>query len=163
MAPECRACARATRLTDGREIYPHSPDLWTNNVYVCDGCGAYVGCHEDSIRPLGTPAGPELRRARILLHEQMIDPLWQTADRCGLYLPEDEQARQTIKTVARSRVYAFLGHRLDLKRAETHVSMFDLQRCRAAWRALQGVTYRDIRDWSHARRKPKAQPEAVAA
>lgn len=160
--PVCPTCQMLARLTDGREIYPDRPDLHANRIYVCDGCRAYVGCHEGTDRPLGVPAGPELRKARILLHERMVDPLWQTADRCGLYEPESEAAREKIRRAARVRVYLYLGKKLGLARDETHVSMFDLDQCRAAWRALQGVTYAEIRAWAHERRR-SAKPKDAAA
>ncbi|GJD55215.1 zinc-finger-containing protein [Methylobacterium dankookense] len=150
--PTCSTCQKLSRLTDGREIYPGRSDLHANRIYVCDGCGAYVGCHEGSDRPLGTLAGPQLRAARIKLHERMVDPLWRFADRCGAYEPESEAAREKIRRAARVRVYSFLADRMGLSRDETHVSMFDLEQCRDAWRALQGVTYPEIRAWAHARR-----------
>lgn len=168
-APVCAPCRRMTRLVSGRQIYGHRPDLWDKPIYVCDGCGAYVGCHEGTTKPLGTPAGPQLRDARIKLHERMIDPLWETADVSGLYVPEDEQARKVIRFAARGRVYAFLAHRMGLTKEQTHVSLFDLEQCRAAWRALQGVTYPEIREWARAQPKPararksKAVPQAEGA
>lgn len=162
-APICAPCKKMTRLVSGREIYGHRPDLWDKPIYLCDGCGAYVGCHEGTTRALGTPAGPKVRDARIKLHEQMLDPLWETADRCGLYAPESEQARQVIRFAARSRVYAFLAHRMGLTKEQTHVSLFDLEQCRAAWRALQGVTYPEIREWAHAQPKPARVRKSKAA
>jgi hypothetical protein len=44
------------RLTDGSEIYPHSPDLHHIPFWKCDACKNYVGCHwktKDRTRPLG--------------------------------------------------------------------------------------------------------------
>ena len=44
--------------------------------YWCKSCDAYVGCHNNTERPLGTMANKELRNARIKVHK-LIDPLWQ--------------------------------------------------------------------------------------
>lgn len=165
-APACAHCHLLARLTDGVEVYPHRRDLHEKPVWKCDGCGAYVGCHPGTTNALGTPANAELRRARSMLHEQMIDPLWKLADRCGEYQPEDEAAALLIRRSARSRVYAYLAERLGLSRKETHTGLFDLDTCRRAWRALQGRGYAEIRAWAKARppaKKTKTKKEKVDA
>lgn len=157
-APTCPACGSAASLTDEAEIYPRRPDLADKPIWACAVCpDSYVGCHPGTQNPLGVPAGPELRAARQLLHNRMIDPLWKTADRCGAYEPEDEEARKVIRRAARRRVYEFMAERMGLTSDEAHTAMFDLERCRAAWRALQGVTYPQIRAW--AQKRPKAEPK----
>lgn len=70
-------CGGELALTDGREIYPHRPDLFTRRFWICRPCMAYVGCHPGTTRPLGQPAGPALRQARIRAHAA-LDPLWQS-------------------------------------------------------------------------------------
>lgn len=160
-APICSACARSARLTSGREIYPHRPDLHDKPVWRCDGCGAYVGCHPGGTRPLGTPAGPELRAARMKLHDRMIDPLWQTADKSGGYEAATKGSRRRIQRRARDRVYLFLADRLGIAREDCHTGMFDLDRCRAAWRALQGVTYPEIRAWAQQNERRVAGGESI--
>lgn len=63
--------------------------LWTSNdvvygrkygksfmCYYCRDCDAYVGCHQNSKRPLGTMANKELRQYRIKAHA-VFDPLWR--------------------------------------------------------------------------------------
>ncbi|WP_084539622.1 zinc-finger-containing protein [Azorhizobium doebereinerae] len=147
-APICPACGNAARLTDGSEIYQHRPDLHLKPIWKCDGCGAYVGCHPGGTRPLGTPADAELRVARSKLHEQMIDPLWRTADVSGEYGAANDRSRRRIRAKARVRVYDFMSHRLGIPRDECHTGLFDIERCRAAWRALQGITYPEIRAWA---------------
>lgn len=66
--PVCVECGRRGELVDGRSIYPHRPDLHAKRYYLCE-CGAYCGCHPNSIVPLGFPAGPETRRQRNMLTE----------------------------------------------------------------------------------------------
>lgn len=68
------------RLTDGREIYPHRPDLAELPFWRCDACGNHVGCHHktsDRTRPLGNIPTPELRKARQHIHA-LLDPLWRS-------------------------------------------------------------------------------------
>ena len=146
--PICSACGLPARLTDGKEIYPHRPDLHAKKIWVCDSCNGYVGCHGDTARPLGTPAHRTLRDARMILHERLVDPLWMEADRqLGLYEPESDKARMVIRQTARGRVYQYLAVQLGIDRSECHIAMFDLATCRRAWTALKGVTYPQIRDW----------------
>ncbi|PZU95512.1 MAG: hypothetical protein DI527_00455 [Chelatococcus sp.] len=161
-APVCPTCRLIARLTDGSQVYSNRPDLAEKPVWLCDGCGGFVGCHPGTTKPLGTPAGPELRRARALLHDRMIDPLWKLADVCGEYEPEDQAAALKIRQAARSRVYSYLADRLGKSGKETHTGLFDLATCRRAWRVLQGRTYADIRAWAkaHAASKRKVKTDA---
>lgn len=68
------------RLTDGREIYPHRPDLGNLPFWRCDACWNFVGCHhktKNRTAPLGYIPTPELKEARKHLHA-LIDPIWQS-------------------------------------------------------------------------------------
>ncbi|WP_293862302.1 zinc-finger-containing protein [uncultured Alsobacter sp.] len=145
-APIC--CGKPTRLTTGAEVYPKRPDLRANPRYLCDECGAHVGCHPGTTKAVGTPAGPELRAARSKLHDQMFDPLWKTAAESGGYADTTSRQRKRIRQKARGRVYAFLAARMGLTTEECHIGHFDIEQCRAAWLALQGRTYAEIRAWA---------------
>lgn len=71
------------RLTNGKEIYSHCPDLHNLPFWKCDECGNFVGCHhktKDRTRPLGCIPTPEIRKARGHIHK-ILDPLWQNAKR----------------------------------------------------------------------------------
>ena len=68
------------RLTDGREIYPHRPDLYSLPFWRCDNCKNYVGCHHKSknrTHPLGCIPTPEIKEARKKIHA-IIDPMWKS-------------------------------------------------------------------------------------
>lgn len=68
------------RLTSGREIYPHRPDLAALPFWRCDRCKLHVGCHhktEDRTRPLGVIPTKELNAAQSHIHA-LLDPLWQS-------------------------------------------------------------------------------------
>lgn len=78
----CCACGGKiqARLTDGREVYPHRPDLADLPFWRCDTCGNYVGCHhktKNRTNPLGNIPSPEIRNARKHIHA-ILDPLWQS-------------------------------------------------------------------------------------
>ena len=70
----------SARLTTGKEVYRHRPDLASLPFWKCDGCGNTVGCHhktKNRTAPLGYIPTPELKEARKQLHA-LIDPIWQS-------------------------------------------------------------------------------------
>lgn len=82
-------CDVSARLTNGKEIYPHRPDLYHLPFWKCDTCRNYVGCHwktKKPTTPLGIIPTEELRQARRKIHA-ILDPLWQSngMDRKELY------------------------------------------------------------------------------
>lgn len=139
MPATCLHCDSACRLTDGSEVYPHRPDLFAKNFYVCDHCDARVGCHGDTTRPFGHAADLETRNARSALHDKMLDPLWKKEPQADL-------------KAARTGVYRFLARALGIEPCECHTGMFSIERCRDAWRALAGQTPATIRQWNNERR-----------
>ena len=157
VAPICAHCNQPSVLVGGDVIWPNRTDRHAQFFWRCVPCAAYVGCHKNTKRPLGIPANDELRQARILLHNRMVDPLWRTAVESVGYTPEDPKARKIIMNTARSRVYEFLAWKLGIERDECHVAEFDLEMCRRAWRALQGVDYVMIRSWAKERRQDAAE------
>ena len=133
-AMDCPEGGCRQRLTDGREICPHRPDLADKRFWVCSACNGRVGCHPPGTTdPLGWPAGPELRNARNHVH-RVLDPIWRSAPK-GQRKP------------ARNLVYAYLAARLGLSRDETHTAMFDIEQCRQAWKALNQQTLETIQVW----------------
>lgn len=50
-------------------------------VWVCFDCDAYVGCHKNTKKPLGTMADKETREARRMAHDA-LDPIWRSG-RCS--------------------------------------------------------------------------------
>ena len=165
-APICPTCETAARLTDGREIYPHRPDLADKPIWACTVCeDTYVGCHPGTEEPLGFPADAALREARILLHHRRIDPLWKDAPRTGGYGRLDPAGITQVQRAARGRVYGFLAARIGLTRETCHTAMFTLEQCREAWTALTGVAYPEVREWAKRgdRPKPKSRKRGAPA
>lgn len=101
----CAECLQPAQLVTGEAVYPHRPDLHAKKFYRCD-CGAYVGCHPGTVQPLGSPAGPDTRRARSEAHAA-FDPLWKG------------------KRLARSKAYAWLSDALGIPPHRTHIGMMD--------------------------------------
>jgi hypothetical protein len=76
---QCQTDVEA-RLTNGAEVYPHRPDLADVPRWICDGCKNHVGTHhktDNPTRPLGNIPSPELKKARIAIHN-LIDPHWKS-------------------------------------------------------------------------------------
>lgn len=75
---ECQQVVEA-RLTDGRERYPHRPDLKDIPAYTHDACDTWVGTHHKSntpLRPMGSLATREMTKYRGRIHS-VLDPIWQ--------------------------------------------------------------------------------------
>lgn len=98
----CQADVSA-RLTTGKEVYRHRPDLASLPFWKCDGCGNTVGCHhktKDRTRPLGCIPTPELKAARQEIH-RVIDPIWKSG------------------RVNRSQFYSMIAHVIGVKEYHT--------------------------------------------
>lgn len=76
---QCRKGIDANLVT-GKEIYPHRKDLHRLPFWQCPTCRNYVGCHhktQDRTRPLGVISTPQMRKAKMGLHET-VDRPWQS-------------------------------------------------------------------------------------
>lgn len=109
MTPACPYCGADAKETTGAAIYPHIPRLHGKKLYACEPCGAWVGCYENSDKPLGRLADATLRRAKMAAH-QALDPLWKGTRR-------------------RSAVYKWLARELGIPASECHIGMFDVAMC----------------------------------
>lgn len=72
----CAYCGGIGELKSGDVVWPGRGQP---RLYVCENfpaCDSYVRCHAGTTTPLGSLAGPRLRRLRKLAHD-MFDPLWQ--------------------------------------------------------------------------------------
>lgn len=127
MLVPCLHCGEASRLTGGREVYPHRPDLRSKKFWKCDRCDASCGCHPGGVQPLGFPANKETRQARMKLHNQRLDPLWRTVPR-----------KQRNRT--RGTLYAYMADCMGIPREKTHTGMFTIEQCRKAWECLGKIT-----------------------
>ncbi|MEY8802161.1 zinc-finger-containing protein [Leisingera sp. XS_AS12] len=127
----CLECgAKEVARVTGKEVYPGRPDLHDLPMHLCS-CGAYCGCHPGTDVPLGYPSGAETRRARMLLHKHMIEPI-------------SLQAGRKKRNKVRTALYRFLSSAMGLPRELTHTGMFSVEQCREAWRHLRGVSANDL-------------------
>ena len=118
-APICPYCGQNAETCEGTFIYPHRPDLYLKKFWVCQGCDAWVGCHEGTETPLGRLANAELRKAKGNAHAA-FDRLWKAKmrrDKCK-------------KHEARGAAYRWLSQQLGTSPEETHIGMFDVALCK---------------------------------
>lgn len=114
----CPYCQKNTQLVTGAEVYSHRPDLSKKSFYVCWDCDARVGCHPGTIKPLGKPAGRELRQWRSKAHAA-FDPLWKR------------------KPKKRKEMYSWLASRLNIDSKRCHIGMMDIEQCKQVIEACQ--------------------------
>ena len=119
MVVDCPRCHCPTMLVDSAVIYGRS----YGPIYLCIICGAYVGCHPGSTRPLGTPADRATRTARHMAH-QVFDPLWKS------------------KRMTRRAAYAWLSRQMGLPPEKTHIGMFNQEQCCRVIQLCAGRTER---------------------
>ena len=144
----CTACGAQPVLGwEGRRAGPGGAPV-DLPIWRCR-CGATVGCHKGTTVALGRPADAGTRSARQKLHA-LLDPLWrdapfrpsnaarlQAAEACGRRTAEEAAVRRE----ARNATYRLLAAGLGIDAAHCHVAMFDLGRCRAAWRVLRSADH----------------------
>ena len=109
LSPDCMECNGWGKPVGGNVIYPHRPDLAKKRFWLC-GCGAYVGSHANSGKPLGTCAGPFLRKARGRAHAA-FDPLWRNT------------------SWSRKAAYAWLSEVTGLSKRDCHMARMNAVEC----------------------------------
>ena len=107
----CDYCGHEAALVDDSEIYGRS---FGHTAYLCRNCGAYVGCHGRTDKPLGRLADAALRSWKVKAHVA-FDQLWVH--------------RSSPFYHRRNAAYAWLAEKMGLPIAETHIGMFDIEQC----------------------------------
>lgn len=100
----CGECAKPAGLVDGRTIYPHRPDLAAKHFWKCV-CGAYVGCHDGTFKPKGSPCGPKTRRARIEAHAACARRIQELEARVESLEAERRQRLAAERQTAQARAH----------------------------------------------------------
>ena len=104
----CDYCDTPAEFVDSAVIYGRGYGM----VYLCPRCGAYVGVHKGSDRPLGRLANAELREWKKAAHAA-FDPLWKNGPFQG----------------KRKAAYQWLSEQIGLPIEKTHIGMFDVSMC----------------------------------
>lgn len=117
--PSCPYCGgnavyryTSSHLYGGRDFGP---------VWECAPCGAWVGCHDGTSKPLGRLANADLRAAKIAAHAA-FDPLWRGG------------------SMTRPEAYTWLAKQLGIPRKKCHIGMFDEASCYLVAKVCQAWT-----------------------
>ncbi len=105
----CDYCGKPTRFVDDSIVYGRSFGM----IYYCRECRAWVGVHRGTDQPLGRLADAELRKYKKAAHAA-FDPIWRRTQ------------------ITRRDAYKWLAEQLGISEEETHIGMFDVNRCKQA-------------------------------
>ncbi len=72
----CPSCGKEAEWIPNEQVYGRRYGK-SYMCWYCRTCDYYVGCHNNTKKPLGTMVGKELRQLRRAVHAK-IDPLWQS-------------------------------------------------------------------------------------
>jgi ssDNA-binding Zn-finger/Zn-ribbon topoisomerase 1 len=109
----CPYCGAKAKLVDSIAIYKTRS---YGMLYVCTNypnCDAYVGCHPNTIQPLGRLADHNLRIRKHNAHS-IFDTLWKGNKRI----------------MTRTKAYEWLSSELNIPIEECHIGMFDITQCK---------------------------------
>jgi len=109
---KCPYCNQEAKWCENKEVYGKNYGK-SYMCYWCKPCNAYVGCHNNTRKALGTMANKELRKWRIKVHAK-IDPIWRTG------------SDKTNKNYRRKKLYRKLH---DIFGFEVHVGKSDIEMC----------------------------------
>ena len=129
--PVCPYCGGHAGLVTGVDIYPHRPALASRQFWKCAPCGAYVGCHPGTLKPLGRLANAELRSWKVRAHAA-FDPHWRD------------------RGMTRQQAYQWLAAELGLTQSECHIGMFDVTLCQLVVEVVNSDRARRITPLSEA-------------
>ena len=71
---ECPYCKKEAEWVENKMIYGRNYGK-SYMCWLCKPCDAYVGCHNNTQKALGTMADKETRKYRKMVHDK-TDPLW---------------------------------------------------------------------------------------
>ena len=124
MTVYCDYCGHKAALVDDSEIYGRS---FGHTAYLCRNCGAYVGCHGRTDKPLGRLADATLRKWKMAAHAS-FDPLWKTGPFRGRRKAAygwlaGQMGQDSLKIAVASSQELYVVHYISIQ--------FKLQSCRA--------------------------------
>ena len=110
----CPYCKNQAEWVENKEIYGKN---YGKSVmcYLCRDCDAYVGCHNNTRKPLGTIANKETRVWRMKAHS-VFDPLWKNERRKN---NQPEINREALY----NRISSAFGYRV-------HIAESNIEQCK---------------------------------
>lgn len=114
---KCIYCDKKTKAVKGEVLYGTKHKLSNKEFYYCEPCQAWVGMHENTNKPLGTPAKADLRKKRLTAHS-VFDKIWR----------DDNFLNEGISK-QRKLAYQWLAKNLDIDQHNCHIGNFDIDQC----------------------------------
>jgi len=105
----CPNCQKEAPWVENKEKYGRNYGK-SFMCYFCKPCGTYVGCHNNTKKPLGTMADKETMEWRQKVHAK-IDPLWKSGE------------------IPRGKIYRIITKALGLKK-QYHTGYADIETCK---------------------------------
>lgn len=115
----CPFCLKPAEWVENKAIYGRNYGK-SVMVWFCRPCNAYVGCHQNTRRPLGTMANAETREWRKKAHAT-FDPLWKTGK------------------MKRAKAYGFLQR---IFGCDVHIGESDVEACKKIIAAVEEIKNR---------------------
>lgn len=109
---QCHHCSDRVRIGTHEEVYGRDYSDWPY-VYLCEGCGAYVGLHPFTAIPLGTLADKRTRDARKSC-KLPFERIWRSGE------------------MSRTEAYKWLADKMGIPAEECHFGWFSVEQCQAA-------------------------------
>ncbi len=109
---QCHHCSDRVRIGTHEEVYGRDYSDWPY-VYLCEGCGAYVGLHPFTAIPLGTLADKRTRDARKSC-KLPFERIWRSG------------------SMSRSEAYKWLADKMGIPAEECHFGWFSAEQCQTA-------------------------------
>ena len=111
----CPYCKNEAPWVENQAIYGRNFGK-SYMCYYCKPCNAYVGCHNNTRKPLGTMANKELRDWRIKAHA-VFDLLWKN----------EIKSKGFSKKIRREKAYGLLEGNFGFK---VHIAESDVEMCK---------------------------------
>lgn len=105
---KCPYCSNEAEWCENSKIYGRNYGK-SYMVWYCQPCDAYVGCHNNTKKPLGTMANKELRKLRMACHS-LFDKFWSNKN-------------------SRKACYSWLQWKMKLLPQEAHIGNFNKEKC----------------------------------
>ncbi|MFG0647737.1 zinc-finger-containing protein [Leclercia adecarboxylata] len=109
---QCHHCSDRVRIGTHEEVYGRDYSDWPY-VYLCEGCGAYVGLHPFTAIPLRTLADKRTRDARKSC-KLPFERIWRSG------------------SMSRSEAYKWLADKMGIPTDECHFGWFSDEQCQVA-------------------------------
>lgn len=104
----CPFCNKPAKWVENKAIYGRNYGK-SYMVWWCRPCDAYVGCHNNSQRPLGTMANFKTRKFRKMAHA-VFDPIWKN------------KGRKNSRDLTYSRISKVFGY-------QVHIGESNVEQC----------------------------------